>query len=64
MTYPRAASWGVRGDLASNNALKLLNGTVVGLCHVDPDAHARNDDAMMGAPVLYCVGLGIVRSMD
>jgi hypothetical protein len=63
-TDPRAASWGVRGNLASDDALELLNGTVVGLCRVDPDVHARDDNAGTGAPVLECVGLGIVRSVD
>ena len=67
-TTDPCAVWGVRGDLASDDALESLNGSVVGLCR-DPEAHdgAHSHpgcDADMGVPVLDCVGLGIIRSVD
>ena len=65
---PRSV-WGVRGDSASDDALESLNGSVVGLCR-DPDArdgaplHPRRDAGTGAPPVLDCVGLGIIRSVD
>ena len=58
------ALWGARGDSAGDDALESMNGSVVGLCR---DSDARNDagtNAGTGVPILDCVGLGIIRSVD
>jgi polynucleotide 5'-hydroxyl-kinase GRC3/NOL9 len=62
------AIWGVRGDSARYDVLDSLNGTIVGLCR-DPNVRHHADrhsvcDARTGVPILDCVGLGIIRSID
>mmetsp|Transcript_17186 Transcript_17186/g.37087 ORF Transcript_17186/g.37087 Transcript_17186/m.37087 type:complete len:979 (-) Transcript_17186:27-2963(-) len=64
--------WGVRGDTVCDDVLECLNGAIVGLCCSDdrreedavsgPLSNCNNDGA--GVPVLDCVGLGIIRSID
>ena len=57
--------WGLRGDVACNDVIGSLNGSIVGLCSTDlVDAPFVNCNAGIGVPTLNCVGLGIVRSVD
>ena len=59
-------TWGVNGDLASSSVLDSLNGSIVGLC-CNADEHdtpLAGCNAGIGAPVICCVGLGIIRSID
>jgi len=56
---------GMRGDLASNDVIECLNGSIVGLCTKQDTFDASfNCNAGSGAPTLNCIGLGIVRSVD
>ncbi|KAL7540375.1 hypothetical protein ACHAXR_010053 [Thalassiosira sp. AJA248-18] len=58
--------WGVQGDLACSDLLDSLNGSIVGLCS-KPDAYdvpLSSCNAGTGVPILNCVGLGIIRSID
>jgi hypothetical protein len=56
--------WGICADLACNDVLDSLSGSVVGLC-CEPDLSGKtNNNAGCGVPVLPCVGLGIIRSID
>jgi hypothetical protein len=58
--------WGVQGDLACSDTLDSLNGSIVGLC-CKPDAFdmpLSRCNAGTGVPILNCVGLGILRSID
>lgn len=58
--------WGMQGDLMRNDVLDYLNGSIVGLC-CNPDAidlPLSNCNFGTGVPVLSCVGLGIIRSVD
>ena len=56
---------GMRGDLASNDVIECLNGSIVGLCTKQDTFDASfNWNAGSGAPTLNCIGLGIVRSVD
>ncbi|KAL7552579.1 hypothetical protein ACHAWF_015885 [Thalassiosira exigua] len=54
--------WGVQGDLARNDTLDSLNGSIIGLC-CEP-SEFPNFNAGVGVPLLPCVGLGIIRSID
>ena len=71
----RPPCWGIRGNLAHGNVLDSLNGSIVGLCCSPSDeldmplsttttttTHCNN--AGSGVPILNCVGLGIIRSID
>ncbi len=67
MMYPHTV-WGVQGNLASNNALESQNGSIVGFCW-DPDAYDNvhchpSCNAKAGIPVINCIGLGIIRSIN
>jgi len=56
---------GMRGDLASNDVIECLNGSIVGLCTKQDTFDAPfNCNAGSGVPTLNCIGLGIVRSVD
>ena len=58
--------WGVRGDFACSDVIDSLNGSIVGLC-CGPDAvdaNFSNCNAGTGVPILRCVGLGVIRSID
>ncbi|KAL3766288.1 hypothetical protein ACHAWU_005680 [Discostella pseudostelligera] len=58
--------WGVQGDKTCNDVLDSLNGSIVGLCCM-PDAidlPLSSCNVGTGVPILNCVGLGIVRSID
>mmetsp|Transcript_10464 Transcript_10464/g.23225 ORF Transcript_10464/g.23225 Transcript_10464/m.23225 type:complete len:603 (+) Transcript_10464:2-1810(+) len=59
-------SWGVRGDLACNDVLDSLNGSIVGLCCNPDDFEMPLSSCNAGTcvPILNCVGLGIIRSID
>lgn len=59
--------WGVNGNLASNDVLESLNGSIVGLCCKPGALHGMpllNYNAGTGVPILNCIGLGIIRSID
>ena len=55
--------WRMRGDLASNDVIECLNGSIVGLC-TKQDAPFMSCSDGSGVPTLNCIGLGIVRSVD
>jgi len=57
---------GMRGDLASNDVIECLNGSIVGLCTKQDtfDAPFMSCSDGSGVPTLNCIGLGIVRSVD
>ena len=58
--------WGMRGDMACHDVIDTLNGCIVGLC-CNPDsfdAPSTSYNAGTGIPLLNCIGLGIVRSVD
>lgn len=59
--------WGVRANLACDDALDSLSGSIVGLCYepdVSDSSNIVNCNAGNGVPILPCAGLGIVRSID
>jgi len=63
--------WGVRGDLARDVVLDSLNGSIVGLCCCSESENSAPDSLLSncnnvgtGVPILNCVGLGIIRSID
>ena len=59
--------WGVNAELACNDVLDSLCGAIVGLCcESDPQDHQNKTmfNAGSGSPILPCVGLGILRSID
>jgi len=65
-TFEMGCTWNVAGHLASNDVLDSLNGAIVGLCR---NQFERNNphaefNSEIGAPILPCVGLGIIRSID
>jgi hypothetical protein len=58
-------SCGTRGDFASDDILDALNGSIVGLCcREDMFASAQTTQNNSRVPVLHCVGIGIIRSID
>ena len=58
--------WGMRGDLAINDVIECLNGSIVGLCTKQDtfDAPFMSCSDGSSVPTLNCIGLGIVRSVD
>ena len=59
--------WGVRADVACNDALDSLSGSIVGLCYesdINDSSKIVNCNAGNGVPILPCAGLGILRSID
>ncbi|KAL9181781.1 hypothetical protein ACHAXT_012124 [Thalassiosira profunda] len=60
------SQWGVQGDAACSDVLDCLNGSVVGLCcrPDELDKPLSGCNAGTGVPVLTCLGLGILRSID
>lgn len=58
--------WGVHGDKTCNDVLDTLNGAIVGLCCI-PDAidlPLSSCNYGTGVPIVNCVGMGIIRSVD
>lgn len=56
---------GTRGDFASDDILDALNGSIVGLCcRENSFASAQTTQNNSRVPVLRCVGIGIIRSID
>ncbi|KAL7458955.1 hypothetical protein ACHAWC_011741 [Mediolabrus comicus] len=56
---------GTRGDFASDDIMDALNGSIVGLCcREDSFASAQTTQNNSRVPVLRCVGIGIIRSID
>eukprot|EP00985_Skeletonema_marinoi_P013147 scaffold6483_cov77-Skeletonema_marinoi.AAC.2 len=58
-------AYGTQGDFASEDALDVLNGSIVGLCcRGDDMGSSTQSQNNSGVPSLHCVGLGIIRSID
>ncbi len=65
-TFKMGGAWDAAGPLASNDVLDSLNGAIVGLCcnQFSPENSHAELNSGFGAPILPCVGLGIIRSID
>lgn len=65
-TFEIGCTWNVAGHAASNDVLDSLNGAIVGLCRNQFERNSLKAEfnSQIGAPILPCVGLGIIRSID